>query len=88
MILLCERMPHCLLFQLYKAHVNYSIYYSEYPLFVNMQDYYSVLGVSRNASKSEIKSGIFYLFPYLLYDNTSIINLLQAEMFEYSVLIC
>ena len=46
MILLCERMPHCLLFQLYKAHVNYSIYFTEYPLFVNMQDYYSVLGIS------------------------------------------
>lgn len=30
-----------------------------------MQDYYSVLGVSRNASKSEIKSGKFSLLGVL-----------------------
>ena len=28
-----------------------------------MQDYYSVLGVSKNASKSEIKSGICTFIP-------------------------
>jgi len=29
---------------------------------INLQDFYSVLGVSRNASKSEIKSGIYTIF--------------------------
>jgi hypothetical protein len=31
---------------------------------INLQDYYSVLGVSRNASKSEIKSGIYTFYPF------------------------
>lgn len=42
----------------------------------HIQDYYSVLGVSRNATKAEIKSGIYtsiffssylFIFPKLLF---------------------
>ena len=29
-----------------------------------VQDFYSLLGVSRNASKSEIKSGIYNFYPF------------------------
>lgn len=36
-----------------------SQYLAEYLICPNVQDYYSVLGVSRNSTKSEIKSGIF-----------------------------
>lgn len=52
----------------------------------NVQDYYSVLGVSRNSSKSEIKSGIFlWSFPFLI---DMIMPLSSSfDMFKYIVFI-
>lgn len=47
-------------------HIYFILFYGSCVLFTyvdnfNAQDYYSILGVSRNSSKSEIKSGELHL---------------------------